>query len=758
MRILENSQYVVEIRSGIIESFYDKQDRSGTNLAGDTHLFGSVGFTLLTDDITKQQNKPDFTPYLDRTSIGTVTAENDRLVTCADEENGITVSFSLEKGLIIEASAENPAISQFGINLDLNFLGKQGTFYGNQILPSSPYTSIDRQYTYCLMPRPNGRFLVCIAETACDGFKIDYSPEFCGHYIRNFKFLASFDRAYGGSGRKHIRLNLQCASGLDDAYEIIHSTLGVPICLGVVGGNFAGEPVVKVSDDTDSVEVLSPSKKRRLFPVGKDKTFRLELTEIGLHTVIPYRQGKKGLDAQIWYHHQMAGLFDASCASIRKPYHVDDNLCEGGCFLWAMLVDMRLQRHRKFDGVAREELSQIMGKNGADIPRKTIVPYKTEKFEAFHISHSNRIQEQFFGVSILMEAYKLYQQNEYLEFAVSALMELIQNWITDEGMVFNGEDYTTVCAPVIPIVDMALLLSSMEDPRGEIFRETAIRIAEFLLKRGLSFPTEGTGEDTCSDAEDGSISCTALSVLYVCANLQYDKRYLDFASEVLKLHRAFTIYSPDVRMNRSSFRWWETIWEGDGQGPAICAGHAWTIWKAEALYLYGMLTADEEALMDSWNGFMTNFVKTSEDGTMYSCYEVDDIRGGGEPMIKRTLTQLQGENTDILYKVAHGYPQHADFSLSRYAWVRNAFCWLHTAAILEQDRVLVGMNLRQSDEEWIIGEWIDCLFLGKMDKHIVLRCDHPIRIAGGNRVEVITGSSVNSLIQPIDGKIVISIH
>ena len=90
--------------------------------------------------------------------------------------------------------------------------------------------------------------------------------------------------------------------------------------------------------------------------------------------------------------------------------------------------------------------------------------------------------------------------------------------------------------------------------------------------------------------------------------------------------------------------------------------------------------------------------------------------------------------------------------------MRNAFCWLHTAAILEQDRVLVGMNLRQSDEEWIIGEWIDCLFLGKMDKHIVLRCDHPIRIAGGNRVEVITGSSVNSLIQPIDGKIVISIH
>lgn len=77
--------------------------------------------------------------------------------------------------------------------------------------------------------------------------------------------------------------------------------------------------------------------------------------------------------------------------------------------------------------------------------------------------------------------------------------------------------------------------------------------------------------------EDGSISCTALSLLYFCMHLEIKEEYLNLAKEILELHNAWRIYTPDARMNGSSFRWWETIWEGDGQGPAISAGHAWTI-------------------------------------------------------------------------------------------------------------------------------------------------------------------------------------
>ena len=85
-------------------------------------------------------------------------------------------------------------------------------------------------------------------------------------------------------------------------------------------------------------------------------------------------------------------------------------------------------------------------------------------------------------------------------------------------------------------IETANILESLNDKRAQRFKTLAVKMAEFLLKRGFKFPTEGTGEDTESDAEDGSVSCTALSVLYVCANLHYDKRYIDFAAKVLKLH------------------------------------------------------------------------------------------------------------------------------------------------------------------------------------------------------------------------------
>lgn len=358
-------------------------------------------------------------------------------------------------------------------------------------------------------------------------------------------------------------------------------------------------------------------------------------------------------------------LFDKCTDTINKPYHADDNLCEDGCFLWSMLCNMRIGGHRKYDSIAKYELSEIMGEKGVQIPRKTIVPYQTE-FAPYHICKSVRIQEQFFGVSILLEAYKTYGDKKYLDFAQKALDELLDNYFM-AGKIYNGEDYTTVCAPVIPIVDMANFTQK------ERYKKAAVAIAEYLLKRGINFPTEGTESNNKRDFEDGSISCTALSVLYVCANMHYDERYIKFAKEILDLHKAWTIYTPDAKMYGSSFRWWETIWAGDDEGPAICAGHAWTIWKAEALYWYGMLTGDKDALLMSQNGFVTNFAKANKNGEMYSCFEVDYIRGGGHENIKKDVKQLADGSFVDGFKIAHAYPIHTDSSLSRYAWVRYVY-------------------------------------------------------------------------------------
>ena len=720
MKVLENNQYKIEVESGIIKGFYYKNN---DNIADYDGNMGSVSYTLKSDSIDSTENDIELRPYKDRTSIGNEISQDSNSIVLFDEENDIRTTFSIGDGLVIESCTDNEAISQFGINLNMNFLSKHGDVF-SQIMPSSPYSSDDDKYQYCIFTRPDGKFIVAVA-TGAVAWKMDYSPNNAGHRIQNFKFLHSFDKRYkeNTSTHKELKVEIRYADTLDDVYKIIHEIYNVPYCRIIVGGNFEGKSLITISDDADRVDVIAPSGK--VMSVKAEKVCELELEEYGFHKVIPYKGDMRGMDATIWNGGNMAELFDKSTLAIKKPYHPDDNLCEGGCFLWDMLANTRISKSDAFNDTIKSELDIIMDKSPEKIQRRTIVTSKTELYAPYHIMDSDRIQEQFFGVSILLEAYKTYGDNEYLEFAVKTLSELIDNWIKDSGMIYNGSDYTTVCAPVIAIADMYNVLDALNDSRAERFKKTAITVADFLVRRGLNFPTEGSTDEKY---EDGSISCTALSVLYVCKNVQYNEKYISFAKEVLQFHNAWCIYSPDVKMNQSSFRWWETIWEGDGQGPAICAGHAWTIWRAEALYLYGILASDQEALLSSWNGFMTNFCKTQPDGTMYACYEADYIRRGGYEGIQRGLKQLGDADVGVKYCIAHSYPNHVDNSLSRYAWVRNAYSWLNTAAVLSVDGKIVVLNGRQENNDIILNDTVENVYINDDIDSVNLICKADIKI------------------------------
>lgn len=99
---------------------------------------------------------------------------------------------------------------------------------------------------------------------------------------------------------------------------------------------------------------------------------------------------------------------------------------------------------------------------------------------------------------------------------------------------------------------------------------------------------------------------------------------------------------------------------GDADGPAIYCGHAWTIWRAEADYLYYALTGDEEYLIKAKNGFGTNFAKIRPDGVSYSIYNVDDINGGG----------FHSRSDDVIFKIASKFASVTDSGISRYVWIR----------------------------------------------------------------------------------------
>ncbi len=657
----------LELKDGQIKGLI----HNAVNLAEPEGNTGSVGFTFVCDDIKNQPLKEEFNLYSDRSSEYDYVKIEENVIICTDSKNNIETEYHInDNALIIKSHTENEQISQFALNFDLNFLGKK-TDYKTQLMPTSPYKSMCGRYFYYMLTRLDGKVMTIVSRKLCDGWKIRYSPYMAGHYIQRLQIMASFDKVFNGSGIKELDLEIFISDSVDKAFERISEIFNAPLLKIVKSGGFDGTAEVEVIGKCDKIKLVGPDNTEAVCEVKQDIN-RLILSKFGLYTAIPYCGNIQGLDAVLWYGEDEKTLFDKATDAIKKPYHCDDNLCEGGCFLWSILCNMRSRNHKKYDALARYELSEVMGEKGIRIPRKTIVPERTE-YAPYHICKSKRVQEQFFGVSILLEAYKTYKEQRYLEFAQNALDELLDNYFID-GQIYNGEDYTTVCAPVIAVVDMANEVQDAE--RKERYKKAAIAVAEYLVKRGISFPTEGTDSNSIEqDFEDGSISCTALSVLYVCANLHYDEEYIRFARGILDLHKAWTIYTPDARMYGSSFRWWETIWEADGEGPAICAGHAWTIWKAEALYWYGVLTKDNEALQMSWNGFVTNLAKTQANGDMYSCFEVDYIRGGGEKSIKDGLYQLADQSYVDSYKVAHSYPEHTDSSLSRYAWVRYQYTW-----------------------------------------------------------------------------------
>lgn len=709
---IKNDKYKIGVNNGIISDFYSKDFGDNTNLAFRNGKSGAVCFTYSGDDIKKQAHEK-FNPYSDRNAVYDIMKQTDNTIVSCDSANDITTEISIAAdGINIASSTHNQDISEFGVTFELNFLGRLDSDFKEQLLPTSPYTSSDGKHMFFIMTSPCGKFLVITAKTECDGWKIDYSPQCLAHYILAVKFLASFDKAYNGSGKKSIELNIRTAQNLDEAFGIISEVYQLPVCRPVLNGSFDGYGAVRTYGTYDYLKIVPPSGK-----AYKSDSDIIKMTEFGFHTVIPVSGSQNGTDCILWNGKNMTKLFNKSCDAIRKPYHVDDNLCEGGCFLWEMTANMNFNRNLKYDKTVRKELDIIMGK-GEYIPRKTIVPHKTEHYDAYHIHNSSRVQEQFFGVSILLEAYKLYKSEEIYEYMVSTLSELVNNYIK-KGMVYNGKDYTTVCAPIIPVIDAALCIKAKNDERYKIFLKAAGKMALHLYTRQYDFPTEGTESELFEkEYEDGSISCTALSLLYYCRYVERNKEYEEFAYDVLNIHRAWTIYSPDAKMNNSSFRWWETIWEGDGEGPAICCGHAWTIWKGEALFHAGILSENDSMLLDSWNSYITNFCKTQKDGSMYSCYEADYIRGGGDPETKRELKQLMGENIRIKYEIAHSYPKHKDNSLSRYAWVRACYTWLKTAAVLNINNKIIAINAEISGNVIRTNDNIKQIYVGVSDFEI----------------------------------------
>lgn len=629
----------------------------------------SISYTLKSDDITKFPRNYDTTPYESRTGALTVAeqTENGYLLSNPDLQTTLTVTRDKEQ-VWLELTTENEDFSEFGLNLPFNFMGKlQGGGYENQYLFNSPYRSADEQYKYCYLKNINGNDLMVLFTTPADGWKMDYSRYVGGHYFVNLKILANFDRVYGtGSTRKTVKIALYPSHSLSEAVEKATKILSVPALRYEKSYTFDGTATLTVVGDCDYVEGAG----KRFYP----ENGKVAVTGVDYKTVYtPYDQGKPGMDCTVFGYENIFDHYRKSNDVIAawKGLPSLGNACEAQCWVGAMLKYMlRFGRVPEYDKKLQEFFEVFLTTDEEKaVVRMTLFEKPHGDFPAYSIYKSRRIQEHHFAVSMMLDAYKLYGEEKYLRYAVGAMNSLIDNYQKADGRLETGhggknEDYSTVCCLIIPYVDMALFFRDKDPVLYEKYRSGAEKLAQHIYDRGFTFPTEGGDtEEAEEQMEDGSISCSALALLYYCAKMERREDFIRQAKAFLDFHEGWVIETPDANMYRSSLRWWETRWEGDADGPALCCGHGWTIWRSEADYWYYKLTGDKAYFEKAMCGFTTNFAKFDREGHGKSVFHADYITGGG----------FGFDNTgDVKFRIAPRFPDREDVKTARYAWLRAA--------------------------------------------------------------------------------------
>ena len=574
-------------------------------------------------------------------------------------------AFSLENGIRINVKLNSDKYSSWGINLPFNFMGKlNGGGYQNQYLFNSSYRDELDENKYFYLSNPNGQNLLVLPVKGCAGWKVGYSTFCGGHFFKSVEVLGSFDKYYGESKNEELELYIFEVSNFNEALKLVSKYLDKPVLYYQESGGHIGKEIdVFVLGECDSV-----SDGNKTYKVNGNK-FKYTINSEGTIHLVPYKGKIKGLECTLYGYKDIQSLYKKTTEAISfDDINVTDrNLCEHQCFISATLrYLLKYGKNEQFEEIVKKGLSYIMIKDPKDaVVRLTVLDKPYKDYPAYHIFESKRIQEQFFGVTIMLDAYRYFKEEIYLRYATGMMNTLIDCYQKEDGGFYTKmdwnefpDDYSTVTCLILPLIDITLFIKDKDEKLYNKCLTASKKLAEHVYQRGLNFPTETLVSDEHEpEMEDGSISCSALTLLYYSTHIEHNDVYIKKAKEILELHEAWVVQTPLCNTYRSSLRWWETIWEGDADGPAVCYGHAWTIWRAEADYWMYVATNDEKYLLKATNSFNTNFAKIHEDGSSYSMYCLDYFNGGGR------LGQPK-------FKLSSRYPDQKDSGLTRYVWIR----------------------------------------------------------------------------------------
>jgi hypothetical protein len=720
--------YELEInrQTGTLNRLSLAADPGGINLTHRSTLtaFGAMTYTPKESRATLEPSGPPMNVeavHLDeRRAYAPVVEEGPGRIVGRNAATGHSITYELgDEGFDVWLEGDLPFADQVGLDLDVAFMDiDQDASELYQYTVQCPYCSEDRSVCYVYLSRPTAPGMLVVALTPAlwrlrygrGGFGEEgwIPPAYATplHAVLGLQMLHRVDAALdptstAGPVRQGVRIRFP--ADIHEARQYMIREMGLPLLwaptLGCEEGGTlrfaAGGPVgqaelvgpdgesspvelTRVDDQTQVGEVTLPAEGFYSVVAKGGEGYTSDLT---LRCGAPWLQAlRRSVEEKAPVaSFNSEGLFWAESMALARGWfgpHEHWDRC-----LYDMLVRIHMQ------GLAGEDLPSLPAPEPTDllekakmaegwylrapIPEAHTCAGKT--FSPFHSFRNDRVQDTATLIELFLFGADAYGEEAFYQQAVRLCEAMVRDNIDETGRIYlvsfhdpnTTRDYTTVLPPAQHLVQVWMEMVKRGDERAGALREVLVKVGDYLVRRGMEFPTEGP-QAHLRWTEDGSISCTALSLLYLYSHVEAKPAYLEFARQILDFHESWGMDAPDVRMHGSSFRYWETQWENDQEGRAINAGHPWTLWRAEALYWDAYVSGNARRLLQSWNGYWSNRCKFMPDGTTYSCFTPDYI-----------------PDRPRRFELVHSYPRTPDVSIACYLWPRVAETWLRTCAVID---------------------------------------------------------------------------
>jgi hypothetical protein len=515
-------------------------------------------------------------------------------------------------------------------HLDLEFDPDDRSDRSHHLMPVCVATDEHFLWSYVVWHRSETDFLVLAVHGLHAGWRFLYS--YPGHRIVGFRVLARADdviappRFAGGRlpAVTHLRLKSALASSREDALAAAHRMVGLPVA----------EPALHPISDWNDLARRAVEFHLEHYQLHCGAFAR----SVSGDTLSPDRRATSG---------RHFGDPEEAGSCMTGEF--------GGFVGWAALLHQRLLPGIAIAPAVRRYFDWLLNRHtdgsavgSADILPGTIWPAdlsippavtvrtgpkgveaaeggaRPAPFHLWGVPHY--AQYESWAVAQLADAVALGAEDLRAPLA-GVLAHYLTDHVGEYGAVHNRrytddpQDYCTVDAPLVHILRAAEVLNESHPDVSALARATARGIAAHILVRGFSFPTEGE-----QSTEDGSIACAAWSLAYAFNELSDpDPAWLAFARDLLGFHRKFEMFGADARLNGSSVRFWETMYESDDWGPSINAGHAWTLWTAFAEWEMFRATGAYRWIEAAWSRTSCVASRVRDDGGMPVCFTPDPI-------------------------------------------------------------------------------------------------------------------------------------